>query len=308
MDDEEQRLLIFMKNKYKNLMEKNEMQLNDNNFMWNKNNQLHFYSLITNDQYAPIYFFWAKKSNSNKLTILDKRKETDKAVFTTLNDHNKLNFLISHKIISKTILNDSIKKSFSTEMFFENTPKVSFSSYIEKLFNKEFKNSQNYLKNQPDVNIIYEKQIFFESNFHFSNLISGIEDKQFIDELEECIFAYNNAKWYLCASGMGGLIEHLMYLTLKNYSNYYRKHGIRLNSILSNRPTAKDYVRGFKQNPIKIDDRKESFINMLFMARNSISHFNTGRTDKSLCNLMMSGLMDLYNDYYVKSKKYKESL
>ncbi|MCZ6910062.1 MAG: hypothetical protein O7C56_03265 [Rickettsia endosymbiont of Ixodes persulcatus] len=51
-------------------------------------------------------------------------------------------------------------------------------------------------------------------------MVDDVDNDQFADELFECLFAYENEKWFLCSSSLGPLIEELMYLTLKNYNNH----------------------------------------------------------------------------------------
>ena len=40
---------------------------------------------------------------------------------------------------------------------------------------------------------------------------------------------------------------------------------------------------------------------MLFMARNSIDHHNTGYTSKNICDSLLDGVRNMFNDYYAPS-------
>lgn len=63
-------------------------------------------------------------------------------------------------------------------------------------------------------------------------------------------------------------------------------------------PTAKDYVNRFRQKPIGIDSRQARAINLFFMARNSVDHYNSGKTQRIFCDLLLDGISDVYNDYF----------
>ncbi|MCZ6910061.1 MAG: hypothetical protein O7C56_03260, partial [Rickettsia endosymbiont of Ixodes persulcatus] len=74
---------------------------------------------------------------------------------------------------------------------------------------------------------------------------------------------------------------------------------------LGRHPTESNYLNAFMLPPISIDHRQSTLIDTWFRARNSTSHFNTGITSKSVCDLMLTGLTSMYNDYFLPSKAYR---
>lgn len=137
-------------------------------------------------------------------------------------------------------------------------------------------------------------QKFFVDRYHFDDMLSTINDDQFTDEFNQCLFAYENEKWFLCATGLGSCLEHIMLIIIENYD----KNGFNILHKLGRSPTAKDYLKVFSSFPIKISSREQSFINMLFIARNSVAHYNTGKTQRKLCDILLDGISDIYNNYY----------
>lgn len=137
-----------------------------------------------------------------------------------------------------------------------------------------------------------------QSKFEFREMLSNIDDEQFKAEFDEFLFGYNNEKFFLAASSLGSIIEHLMYLTLNNYSE--------AKSLGSRNPTAKNYLSAFeKSKHIRFNDRDSSYFDNVFKMRNSFSHFNTGYALKSQCDMMLLGLTSLYRRFYLPSKVYR---
>ena len=62
--------------------------------------------------------------------------------------------------------------------------------------------------------LIYNTKENYEK---FDSMLKDIDDSQFTDEFNQCLFAYENEKWFLCAVGLGSCLEHLMYIILINY-------------------------------------------------------------------------------------------
>ena len=71
--------------------------------------------------------------------------------------------------------------------------------------------------------------------------------------------------------------------------------------------TVKRLINNLRKEPINIDTRQERYIRLVFKARNAVSHYNSGYTSKELCDLMLTGISSIFNDYYRNSvEKYKE--
>lgn len=134
----------------------------------------------------------------------------------------------------------------------------------------------------------------FVDTYHFDQMLSTLNDNQFTDEFNQCLFAYQNQKWFLCAAGLGSCLEHLMLLTLSNYHKETQ---------LGRNPTAKDYLKAFTKEPIKLESRQQTFIDALFRLRNSVDHHNSGITSKRICDTLLDGISDVFNEYYIPSIK-----
>lgn len=128
-------------------------------------------------------------------------------------------------------------------------------------------------------------------------MLKTLDDNQFNDEFNQCLFAYEHEKWFLCAAGLGSCLEHLMEKVIINYN----KNGYPLLKRLGKDPTLRDYLNIFRKEPINLEPRQETYIKMLFMARNSVDHHNTGYTSKNICDSLLDGIRNIFNDYYSQS-------
>lgn len=81
----------------------------------------------------------------------------------------------------------------------------------------------------------------------------------------------------------------------------YNKNGYPLLKRLGKDPTLRDYLNIFRKEPINLEPRQETYIKMLFMARNSVDHHNTGYTSKNICDSLLDGIRNIFNDYYSQS-------
>ena len=288
-------------------------------FSWTENKKIILYAIkVYTDHpyydYSTMYF--AIKNNSqidNKLVTLDMINNTKTPKFSRIMDADVLKrtaWLINEKLIDKKINSLIIKSSvkFSFIPFEKNRDEKNlYVTWAQRWVDKEYDETQKAesmstlvqsFPNFPDT-----KQRFFIDRYHFKDMLDTIDDSQFTDEFNQCLFAYELEKWFLCATGLGSCLEHLMLIILTNYDNngYRDAKGDRIFKGFPKNPTAQDYVRYFKKEPINITSRQATFINLLFTARNSVDHHNTGKTQKNLCDLLLDGISDMYNDYYSNS-------
>lgn len=237
------------------------------------------------------YLFFANRSTQNKpkLNIYDFQNQTNNYDFEKLNSRQRVAWLIDNDLL-KLNSHDIISSSIQT-----NIPitKKDFLNFGENWADQEYEQTNTVLqKRTPIENFSISNQKFFIDRYHFDDMLSSINDDQFTDEFNQCLFAYNHEKWFLCATGLGSCLEHLMYIIIANYGDFKN---------LGKNPTFKDYIAKFKQPPISISSRQATFISLLFMARNSVDHHNTGNTQKNICDLLLDGISDIYNDYYSDS-------
>lgn len=253
---------------------------------------IHIYA-ITNIK-TKWFLIFATQNNKNKDTLdyRDFTKETNNIDFEELiNATEKLSWVLSKCPISintNDIINASIQEFLSASTHYGNNYKTAVENWVKK----EYSQTQAALQNKTKITELPTNQKFFIDRYHFDDMLCTINDTQFTDEFNQCLFAYNHEKWFLCAAGLGSCLEHLMYIIIANYGDFKN---------LGKNPTFKDYIAKFKQPPISISSRQATFISLLFMARNSVDHHNTGNTQKNICDLLLDGISDIYNDYYSDS-------
>lgn len=255
-------------------------------------------NIFTSDYYL---FFATVNETKNQLFYIDLYDETNNYTYAKLySEPQYLSWIMSEKHIHvdvNKIINSSILSKFGR--FYDDASIDSFTSSLSKQWvDKEYEST---LKNLSEPTVITSfpetNKQFFIDRYHFDKMLNTINSSQFTDEFNQCLYAYEHEKWFLCAAGLGSCLEHLMFLVLKNYNDKGYK---TLKGLLKN-PTAHNYIIQFRQPPISISSRQETFFNILFMVRNAVDHHNTGKTQKELCDLLLDGISDLYNDYYSSS-------
>ena len=271
-------------------------------FSWTQNKHLSFHIVKTHTllkiSHTRSYLLFISKSLNDNLKYKDLSAKTHNFEFEQLGTANdKLTYLINNNLItidaSEIIANhtttiplqeDSSEKSLS----------IRLSSYVKNLATSEYITSKKSLEQRGIIERFpfSNKQIFVDT-YHFDKMLKVINNDQFSDEFNQCLFAYENEKWFICAAGLGSCIEHLMLLTLTNYHKEKNLNG--------RNPTAKDYLRAFTKEPINLESRQQTYIDTLFGLRNSVDHHNSGYTSKRICDLLLDGVSDIFNEYYVPS-------
>lgn len=237
------------------------------------------------------YIFFAHKTPSDdiKLEFYDFSVETNNYDFENITLNQRIEWLINKNLLNIRQEN-IIWNSVNNGIFIQESNLMEFGSNWAK---NEYEQTNKILqKNTKVERFPVINQHFFVDRYHFDDMLKSINDDQFSDEFNQCLFAYNHEKWFLCATGLGSCLEHLMYIIIANYGDFKN---------LGKKPTFKDYITKFKQPPISISSRQATFISLLFMARNSVDHHNTGNTHKNICDLLLDGISDIYNDYYPDS-------
>lgn len=270
-----------------------------------------FYDEPGYDCYTLFFATKNNKNNSDEFIKFDFSKETENPEFSHKirgGTKYKLSWLKNKGLLDEEIENDVIPGSifswpgenWDVDIFRERWSK----DWVDYEYDITQKAEEIPTPIQP---FPQTRQRFFVDRYHFNDMLEDIDDSQFTDEFNQCLFAYENEKWFLCAVGLGSCLEHLMYIILKNYDEkgYRDKQNNGIFKGFPKAPTSRDYVLAFRKNPINISMRQESFINSLFMIRNSVDHHNTGKTQKNACDLLLDGISDFYNDYYEKSVLYK---
>ena len=284
-------------------------------FSWSEGKTVNIYAIKVssdNDLYhvCTLYFAVKNSDKTNKLIQLDLVSSTSNPEFLKISDgcpDDKLSWLHNHNLLNKVTDPDIIKGSI--HFGYEEIEDEDQWKYLIINWSKNWADSEYYAtqsaEEKPTLIHSFPKtnQKFFIDRCHFDDMLKALHDSQFTDEFNQCLCAYENEQWFLCATGLGSCMEHLMLIILKNYDK--REKGDSLLKGLPKNPTAKDYLKAFKKDPIKIEEREEKRIESLFLLRNSVDHHNTGITQKNSCDLLLTGIADIYNDYYPRSLSWK---
>jgi len=126
--------------------------------------------------------------------------------------------------------------------------------------------------------------------YNFTEMIRIIDNDQFTLELEECLEVYENENFFVCAAGLGSVLEHLLFLSIE-------KH-VKPNNINEN-STAADFIGQLKKHPFNINKREVSHLKNIFGYRNSVSHFNKGIFSKEMCDHLLGGIKMAFDNYYL---------
>ncbi|EFU12665.1 hypothetical protein HMPREF9517_00815 [Enterococcus faecalis TX1341] len=226
--------------------------------------------------------FFASCADTDKIKIVDCVEATTTPAFYKLDAAGKIKFLIAQKCIpdiSDTIIKNSIVNSPSVEFF------------IKKWTANE-KKTIDTLISTPASLTDFNKMTLRAKRYNFEEMLQTINNKQFEIEFDECLYCYNNQKWFVCAAGLGSILEHLLYLILEKNK--------MIDSNFPDDATAKIYIEYMSRKPISIKKRERTNLKTLFLIRNSVSHYNQGFTSKQQCAFLMDGIKDVFNNYYVK--------
>lgn len=302
-------ILNFIKKEYLKEVKFIGAEKEENIFVW-KHNYIEITIILLSDEYSNEYkeyigfLFYAKivDSTNDRIKILDLRDKTYKFDFLhKLNGNgtvaiSKLSGMGFFPDNPNNIIRHSIRL-FNRVSAKDGLPLYKLVSYARKFANKEYDKVHSVLK---EIGIPrFNAQVFFANKFDFENIIQTINNDQFSEELSECLWAYNNEKWFICAAGIGSIIEHLMMLTILNYNK------TSMLKEVGRTPTAINYINAFKKEPLCINLRQEQYIRTLFQVRNSVNHYQTGYTNKDFVDTLLNGIRNMFNDYYVQSVKYK---
>lgn len=226
--------------------------------------------------------FFATTSTEDEFIAIDGVKETSVPKFYHLDSLEKIDFLINNKVIPD-IKNSLITNSVNSF--------ASVDGWIEDWFINESKSIEKLATPSKEL-FNFNKAIIRAKRYNFEEMLNKINNEQFTIEFDECLYAYNNEKWFVCAAGLGGVLEHLLYLILEKNN--------MLDSNFPDDATAKIYVEYLSRRPIKLRKREKTQLKSLFLIRNSVSHYNQGFTSKDQCTNLMNGIKDVFNNYYIK--------
>lgn len=260
-------------------------------YSWKNNNlKITFLAYTLQNQDFIGLLVLAEKNDEDAINFIDLTAQTNSFDFFSMaiSIQDKLQFLFNKQLINfeqENIIAAAIETLGS-----------SVKSWISNWVTNEVKGNISELKLPSKDLIDFDSVSLHRAKFEFDDMLSTLNNEQFSAELNEVLFGYNQKKWFITAAGIGSLLEHLMHLTLKNYKDL---KGLRKD------PTAHDYINKFDASQhITFDSRQHSYINTLFSIRNSVSHHNDGFTGKEQCDQLLSGVKNIFTNYYIPSLAY----
>lgn len=283
-------LLTNLKEHYMNEIEKSTDSSDYNFFFWAKNPVTIY---IIADSVSGLCFS-TQQHNQEKdsIKLIDLRKESDNLEYKNIYSFDqRLSYFINKGLFKLSTQEKIIKPSKIMNTIY-------LISFIDSWCSNEYKIANKNLT-VPAIKLPYHNEnTIHQSKFEFREMLTNIDDEQFKAEFNEFLFGYNHECFFLSASALGSIMEHLMFLILDNYGE---------TKLLGTRhPTAKKYLSAFEQSKyIRFNDRDSSYFDNVFQTRNSFSHFNTGYALKSQCDMMLLGLTSLYKRFYLPSKVYQ---
>ncbi|WP_277584991.1 hypothetical protein [Psychrobacillus antarcticus] len=160
------------------------------------------------------------------------------------------------------------------------------------LFKNEFQSNFRPLLTNPFESMKFNQLRIHKEMYNFIEMIKEIKDDQFKLELEECLEAYENEKFFVCAAGLGSVLEHLLFLAIN-------KHVAEADVKTNENSTASDYIGQLKKEPFFMDRRQSNYLKVVFAMRNSVSHFNKGIFNKDMCDQLLAGIKHSFDTYYM---------
>lgn len=266
---------------------------NSDIFVWTQHGiELFLVEVNDDNQYASVLPFIKSVKHAYpgalKVSYRDLKQETSDYFIKKKNFKDKILYLIENNFLDVN-LNDILSSSFDIFITQRAFPKLYFEEFADREFNQANKSLSNKLITSSSS---FNNIRIHASTYKFEEMLKIIDNQQFEIELSECLEAYSREMFYVCAAGLGGILEHLMYLTIE-------KHGL-LDKQFPDNATLQNYIGYFTKPPLSIDKRQKTHIKNIFNIRNSISHFNQGFTAKNQCVMLMDGVKDIFINYYNK--------
>lgn len=311
IEENKENFLEMLRDKYDERVKYIDPTNEQNVFSW-KNRKLHFHILLTHNPYNDdslqyvIVFATFGSSNKDELTYEDLVEKTRNYEFDHIKQGPKksLEYLVQNKIIQNPHLIESsvmfiyiVNKDLGTAQASE----ISY-SFADNEYESTTKELQMNLISTTQLDTIQSK--YFTDRYHFDDIKNSLNDEQFSYELEDCLKAYQNGMWFVSSTGIGSVIEHLLYLTIVNLDNKWTPSEKSPQSPLrqlGRGPTKSNYINALSKCLPRFDDRQRSQLEAMFLLRNSVDHFNSGYSNKGFCDTLLQGIVDIYNGIYLQS-------
>lgn len=281
----EQKILKYSKSKYLSRTDRMKLDEADKElFSW-LTGPVKFHIILSSSlDNKAITILILEKSEVDAVVFHDFKNQTADYSVCSLTNQDKIKYIISKQLIPDLNIENIIPASLLIGS-------ASLPYFIADWVQKEFENVAHFVAPAID-NLDFSTSIIRSRKYDIQHMLETINNQQFSAELMECIHAYENEKWFICAAGLGGVLEHLLYLILEKNK--------MIDSNFPDDATAKIYIEHLSRNPIKLSKREKTNIRVLFLTRNSVSHFNQGFTSKDQCSHLLNGIKDIFNNYYLK--------
>ncbi|PEN31295.1 hypothetical protein CN543_28925 [Bacillus toyonensis] len=257
------------------------------------------------------YFSWTSKKLDINVVYYKKNKEVKQIFFFSKSD--KVGTMVFHDFNQQKIPYEVVSldvDSFISFLIQDGKLNVEPEKIIDAgIFSEghvlrevgKFLFEWEYNRNwKPQLKSAFEKISFNTLRIHkeiyeFEEMTKIIGNHQFTLELEECIDAYENEKFFVCAAGLGSVLEHLLYLSIE-------KHVPEKDIKTNENSTAGEYIGQLKKEPFEINKRDVSHLKSIFNYRNSVSHYNKGIFSKDMCDHLLGGIKTAFDKYYMFEK------
>lgn len=285
--DEKEALLSASKEEYLSILDAMISNESHKNIFSGYNSPLKIHMIVGKSNYnynIDIFYFSEISQEKDELVFHYLLEETNSFDYAQSADSKfKLGWLIDKGLIDVD-LNNIIKYSLTIEHFIV--------PWTQRWIEQEFNQSQNHFSKTSfemfDFNSFYLRPDYAR----YSTLLKTINSEQLTMEFSECLFAYENEKWFICASGLGAILEEVMFLTLEKTNE--------LHLLGKGEPTASIYRSAFRKSRIlQMDGKTDAYIKHIFGLRNSVNHFKTGFSNKEMVDEMLKAIEKVYREYYL---------
>ncbi|MGR8015613.1 hypothetical protein ACU6IJ_16800 [Bacillus sp. RM3] len=239
---------------------------------------------LNDEKVVKVITFFSKSENTGTINLYDVIDQ--KFSFEILN--SSVSVFIS-ELINKGIVNIDPQKIIESGILETGGVVYEVGKY---LFRKEYRANWKPQLKTPVEKLNFNSLRIHKEIYEFEDMIDNINNLQFTLELEECLDAYENEKFFLCATGLGSVLEHLLYLAIE-------KHVEEKDRKTNENSTASEYIGQLKKAPFEISKREVSHLKNIFAYRNSVSHYNKGIFSKEMCDHLLNGIKTSFDNYYM---------
>lgn len=224
-----------------------------------------------------------------------------------------LSFFAANHILSPLINVDNINPHSIYSNHAHSSPDyINIELYAEYWAESEFNNTFSTLSKKQFEILKFDSSLLHYHEYNFTEMINVVSDEQFTGNLNQILGAYNKGWFYIAATGMGGIIEMLLYKTAVNFNKpdfkRDKKDGLtKMNYAEKLRQLSKFTKNLSEDQKIHFENYDELTLDRDYLTRNAVSHFSTGFVNKKEVDSLFTALKNVYNRYFIPSIKYREA-